>query len=508
LLDDLDKAHTGGHMNKRFPAYLVIIIIALSAVAILAAARLRQGGPQPISAAGPSSTHQAAAASGDVVGNSVFRDIVRRQNPVVVSITTQSRVRTPQLTQFGEDDFFGRFFGVPMTPREQIQQGLGSGFIISAEGDILTNNHVVAGADRIRVGLFGDERRSYDAKVLGRDPLTDTALIRLEKGPGHLTVATLGDSEALEPGDWVLAIGNPFRLGHTVTAGVVSYKARPFAVTEGRFQNMLQTDASINPGNSGGPLLNMRGEVVGINSAILSGGGAGNIGIGFAVPINAVKALMPELRKGQLRRGRLGVQVQTPPITDDEARELGLPKPEGAIVSTVEPGSPAARAGLQAGDVIVEFNGKTVADGDQLTGMVVTSAVGSRVPVTFYRKGQRQTANVTIEELVLDEEGRQRQGDTSRPGFGLSLIDLTPEIAQQLRLAPGTGGALVEGVEPFAPAANAGLRRGDVIVEVNREPVRSAADAVRLLRQLKPGQTAFVLVSRQGTQLFVTMRTE
>ena len=504
----LEKARKGDHMTKRFPAYLIIILIAVSAVAIVAATRLRQPRSESSGEAAPTPASQPAAAIRDVVGNSMFRDIVRRQNPVVVSITTESRVRTPQFTQFGDDDFFRRFFGVPMTPGEQLRQGLGSGFIIGAEGEILTNNHVVAGADRIRVGLFGDERRTYDAKVLGRDPLTDSALIRLEKAPGQLTVATLGDSEALEPGDWVLAIGNPFRLGHTVTAGVVSYEARPFAVTEGRFQNMLQTDASINPGNSGGPLLNMRGEVVGINSAILSGGGAGNIGIGFAVPINAVKALMPELRQGQVRRGRLGVQVQTPPITEDEARELGLPKPEGAIISTVEPRSPAASGGLQAGDIIVEFGGKAVADGEQLTGMVVTTAVGSRVPVTFYRKGQRHTTTVTIEELVLDDEGRRRQGDTSQPGFGLSLMDLTPEIAQQLRLAPGAAGALVEGVEPFAPAANAGIQRGDVILEINREPVRSAADAVRFLRQLKSGQTAFVLLSRQGTQVFVTMRTE
>jgi serine protease Do len=279
-------------MSKRTAIYLIVVLVAVSTIALVAARR--QGNPSSEPASTPTSSNQAPAARDEVVGNSVFRDIVRRQNPVVVSITTEARVRAPEMTQFfGDDDFFGRFFGVPRTPREQLRQGLGSGFIINAEGEILTNNHVVAGADRIRVGLFGDERRTYDAKVLGRDPLTDSALIRLENAPDKVTVATLGDSHALEPGDWVLAIGNPFRLGHTVTAGVVSYKARPFAVTEGRFQDMLQTDASINPGNSGGPLLNMRGEVVGINTAILAGASAGNIGIGFAVPINAVKALMP-----------------------------------------------------------------------------------------------------------------------------------------------------------------------------------------------------------------------
>jgi serine protease Do len=499
-------------MRHRSIAYLIVIVAVVSTVAIIAATRLgssfgnqdNQTGTQ--GAVG--TTGRTATATEDVAGLTIFREIVRRQNPVVVSIMTESRVRAPEFSQFDDDEFFRRFFGVPRTPREQLQQGLGSGFIISDDGDILTNNHVVAVADRIRVGLFGDERRTYDAKVVGRDPLTDSALIRLENKPSELTAATLGDSEALEPGDWVLAIGNPFRLGHTVTAGVVSYKARPFAISEGRFQDMLQTDASINPGNSGGPLLNMHGEVVGINTAILSGGGAGNIGIGFAVPINTVKALMPQLRQGRVHRGRLGVQVQTIPITEDDARGLGLPKPEGAIVSTVEPGSPAARAGIRAGDVIVEFGGKAVADGEQLTAMVVGTQAGSRVPVAFYRDGRRQTTTVTVEELTLDEEERRRQGDASQPGFGLSLRDLTPDVAQQLRLAPGTSGALVEGVETSAPAANAGIRRGDVILEINRDPVRSAADAVRILRQLRSGQTAFVLLSRQGNQVFVTMRTE
>jgi serine protease Do len=393
-------------------------------------------------------------------------------------------------------------------PREQRRQGLGSGFIISAAGEVLTNNHVVAGADRIRVGLFGNDRTTYNARVLGRDPLTDSALLRLEDPP-RLTVAALGDSEALEPGDWVLAIGNPFRLGHTVTVGVVSYKARSFAVTEGRFQNMLQTDASINPGNSGGPLLNTRGEVVGINSAILSGqSGGGNIGIGFAVPINTVKALLPELRQGQVQRGRLGVQVQTPPITQDEARQLGLPKPSGAIVSMVERNSPADRAGLRAGDVIVEFNGTSIDDGEELTATVVGTRGGTRAPVVFYRGGQRQTTTVTVETLSLEEEGRRAQAQPQRVGFGLSLTDITAEIAQQLRLAPGTRGAVVESVEPFAPAANAGLTRGDVVLQINRQPVRSAQDAARLLRQVGAGQSAFVLLSRQGTQVFVTMRAE
>jgi S1-C subfamily serine protease len=282
--------------------HLIPVILAASTLSFACGGTsTQQAGTTPDTrAVGTAGTRTASDSRDDVVTTSLFRNIVKRENPVVVSITTQSRVRTPDLDEVfgGDDDFFRRFFGAPRLPREHMQRALGSGFIISGDGEILTNNHVVAGAEQIRVGLFGDERTTYNATVIGRDPLTDSALIQLESGPGTLPTADLGDSDALEPGDWVVAIGNPFRLGHTVTVGVVSYKARPFAVTEGRFQNMLQTDASINPGNSGGPLIDVHGSVVGINSAILAGeDGEGNIGIGFAVPINTVKALLPSCAK-------------------------------------------------------------------------------------------------------------------------------------------------------------------------------------------------------------------
>jgi serine protease Do len=257
-------------------------------------------------------------------------------------------------------------------------------------------------------------------------------------------------------------------------------------------------------------LIDVHGAVIGINSAILAGeGGQGNIGIGFAVPINTVKALLPELRQGRVHRGRLGVQVQTPPITEDEARSLSLPKPEGAIVSMVEHDSPAERGGLRAGDVIVEYNSKAVSDGGQLTAMVVSTPAATSVPVVFYRNGQRQTTTVTVEELTLDEGDRQGQAPgASASGFGVSLGDLTADAARQLRLPAGADGALVEDVEPFTPAAEAGLTRGDVILEVNRQAVHSAADAARLLRQVKSGQVAFLLLSRRGNQVFVELRRE
>jgi serine protease Do len=380
---------------------ILIILFALAVAYDTAASRGFVSGSSPKRVAATNVSQAASAETSErVMNTSLFRTIAKRENPVVVFITVQSRTRTPDMTQFfGGDDFFWRFFGGPAQPHEQIQRGLGSGFVITHDGEILTNNHVVAGAQQIRVGLYGDDHKTYPAEVVGRDPLTDSALIKLKSAPTDLPTANLGDSDALEPGDWVMAIGNPFQLGHTVTVGVVSYKGRPFAVSEGRFQNMLQTDASINPGNSGGPLINVQGEVVGINSAILSGeGGGGNIGIGFAVPINTVKALLPQLRQGKVHRSQLGVQIQSRPVTDDEAKELGLPRAEGAIVSMVQHDSAAERAGLQAGDVITEYNGKPVSDADSLTAMVVDTPAGTRVPIVFYRHGSRQTASVTVEE--------------------------------------------------------------------------------------------------------------
>jgi serine protease Do len=273
---------------------------------------------------------------------------------------------------------------------------------------------------------------------------------------------------------------------------------------------MLQTDASINPGNSGGPLINVHDEVVGINSAILSGeGGGGNIGIGFAVPINTVKALLPQLRAGRVHRGRLGVRIQNTPITDEEAKALGLPKPEGAIINVVEHDSPADRAGLRAGDVIVAYDGNAVPDADRLTAMVATTRAGTRVPISFVRQGKQEQVTARIDELDYEnEEERRAGGGSPRSAFGLSLEDLTPDVARQLRLPADSAGALVDGVEPFTAAAEAGIVRGDVILEVNRQAVHSAREATRELDRVKPGQPAFLLLARRGNRVFVEMRRE
>jgi serine protease Do len=500
-------------MQRPWTVYgLMIALVAVTAALVTAMRRDR--GPEPLQGKRADAVQQTRAdgeTRSQAMDTALFRNMARRENPVVVYITTQSRLEMPELTEFLDgEDFLQRMFGGPMRHHERLQRALGSGFLIGQDGEILTNNHVVAGAEEIRVGLFRDERKTYLATVVGRDPLTDSALIKLKDAPRSLPVAVLGDSDALEPGDWVMAIGNPFQLGHTVTVGVVSYRGRPFAVTEGRFQNMLQTDASINPGNSGGPLINVQDEVVGINTAILSReGGEGNIGIGFAVPINIVKALLPQLRAGKVHRGRLGVQIQNMAITEEEAKALGLPKPEGAVVSMVEQGSPAERAGLRAGDVIVTYEGKPVPDADRLTAMVAATPAGSRVPITFFRDGKQETVTATIDELEYqDEQGRRAAGRTPGSAFGLSLEDFTPDIARQLRLPPGSDGALVESVEPFTAAADAGIAPGDVILEVNRQPVHSGRDAMRELDRVKSGQPAFLLLARHGNRLFVEMRRE
>ncbi len=417
-------------MPKRMlPVVLTVLIIAAAVAVATAVRKAPPAGSSNTTAANTSAASAAADRHDDdqVVTTGLFRSIAKRENPVVVAITTQSHVKTPDVSSFfgggGDNDFFRRFFGAPgqpgtpnQTPREQVREALGSGFLIGADGEILTNNHVVAGADRIRVALFSEVHKTYEAAVVGRDPLTDSALIKLKNAPANLPTATLGDSDALEPGDWVMAIGNPFQLGHTVTVGVISYNGRPFATSEGRWQKMLQTDASINPGNSGGPLINTRGEVIGVNTAILAGeDGGSNIGIGFAVPVNTVKALLPQLRKGVVERGQLGVQILSAPITQDEVSGLGLPNTQGAIVSRVQPDSPAERAGLRAGDVIVAFNGQPVPDADHLTALVVNTAPDASVPIVYYRNGRRQTTTATIGRLELEGSSQAKGASASAP---------------------------------------------------------------------------------------------
>jgi serine protease Do len=438
------------------------------------------------------------------ITSATFREIAEAQMPAVVNIRTESQARVRAMPQFppGFPFDFRRFTPMPREERRLVE-GTGSGFIIDASGLILTNHHVVEDAMTIVVGLYGEPEITYAAEVVGRDVLTDSALIRLTEEPQvPLRTAALGSSAELQPGDWVLAVGNPFNLAHTATVGVVSAIGRPYPVAEGRSQDVIQTDAAINPGNSGGPLMNLRGEVVGINTAMVGNGGAGSLGIGFAIPIDAVRAVLPQLRKGDVARGRLGVQItRVPAVAVDE---FGLSSRDGAVVSTLAPGGPAARAGVRPGDVVVEYNGDTVSDPDALSRMVSNTAPGTTVPMVVVREQERRTLEVQVDQLTLGKPDAATT-DSVAEGFGLTLRDPTRAEAAQLRLPPNRGGVLVAEVAAGSTGTRAGMRPGDVILEVGREPVRGAADALQRLAALEPDGTALLLLWRDGREVFVTV---
>jgi serine protease Do len=510
--------------------YAVLIAIASLAVGMVIASRLDLT---------PASSAQMVAMPamnstplGGPIDATTFRNIAKAQIPTVVNIRTESRQRTQDLTEFfggqGGDDFLRRFFGgqTPDQPRQrprqrspqgQLTEGAGTGFVIDKGGYILTNNHVIEGADKITVAFVGAARNEeYPAKVVGHDPLTDSALLQLTEMPSApMQEARFGDSSQMQQGDWVMAIGNPFNLGHTVTVGVISALDRPFGGTATRQQPMIQTDAAINPGNSGGPLLNIRGEVIGMNTAIYTDAQrAANIGIGFATPINTIRELLPQLRSGKISRGVIGVSISRDPITKEIAKDLGLPNTSGAVISSVSPNAPAAKAGLQRGDVIVEFNGRPVTDSDSLVSMVVATKPGTTVPITIYRDNQRKTLNITPDELDLEAEanggrsprpnGPERETPTATD-FGMQLEAITPEIARQLELPRGRGGAIVSDIDRGSVAANAGIQPNDVIVEVNRQPVANVSQVTRALQNAAPGRPVFLVVWRDGQEFFITM---
>jgi len=506
--------------------YALLIAVASAAVGMVIASKLElapTSSAQGVMTAPPANS---APLTGPVDA-STFRTIAKSMSPSVVNIRTESRARQSQMTQFfgGDDDLLERFFGGgggqqrrQQQERPQVTQAAGTGFIISAkDGLILTNNHVVEDATKIQVSFYGDDPDvSYLAKVVGRDQLTDSALIELTETPKReLTEVKFGDSAQMQPGDWVMAIGNPFGLAHTVSVGVISATERPFPITDGRSQDVLQTDAAINPGNSGGPLLNVRGEVVGINTAIYTDSRqTGNIGIGFAVPINTVRELLPQLRTGKVTRGVIGVSVGAIPL--DSLEMLGLKERAGALVSSVNAGGPAAKAGVEPGDVIVEFNGKPVKNRDELVGYVTRTAPGSTVPVKVLRDKVEKRLSITIDELNLEAETARTSRDANEPepeerageGFGMTVGSLTQEMARRLRLPSGTEGVVITDIEAGSPAQRGGLARGDVLLQVNRRPVGTVADAARELGKVASGSTAFLLVLRNGQESFVTVRKE
>jgi serine protease Do len=423
-----------------------------------------------------------------------FAQVAESVGPAVVNINTVTRVsgRTPVEEFFG-DEFFKRFFG-DAPERQQVQRSLGSGVIVDPSGIVLTNAHVVERATEIEVSTA--DGKKHKAKLAGVDKKTDLAVLKLQGG-GPYPAANLGDSDAVKVGDWVLAIGSPFGLQKTVTAGIISAKGR--SIGQGPFDDFLQTDAAINPGNSGGPLVNMSGEVVGINSAILSRTG-GNVGIGFSIPVNMAKRIYTELAaKGKVTRGWLGVSIQ--PLTPELAKSFGLKEPNGVLISDVMQQSPAATAGIASGDVIIEFDKKKVDSPQELQKAVAATTPGRAVPLKVWRDKGEKTLEIKIGETP-DEAVALKSTNKGKSLLGLDVRPITPELARQLNLRTPEG-VIVFSVDEESAASEAGLQRGDVIREVNRQKVRSVQDFEKVTKDVKDGDRVTVLLQRGPQSLYV-----
>jgi len=458
----------------------------------------------------------AAAAPAPLDDNSVsallsldqaMETLAARVTPAVVNITVTSKTKGrgddnadqdgPTSQQFAPDNNpfgnFGpfRFFGQPSRP--QIEHGLGSGVIISPDGYIITNNHVVDGAVDVRVTMH--DRRVFSAKVVGTDPLTDLAVIKIN-GSGFASLP-LGDSTKLHPGQTVLAFGNPFGFRFTVTKGIVSALNRPNPDSNRRKPGeFIQTDAAINPGNSGGPLVNARGEVIGINTFLISDNGSFS-GMGFAIPTQIVRPTIDALmRNGKVSHGYMGIGISD--VTPENSKFFDVTKSEGALVTQVEPDSPAAKAGLKNGDVIVGLDGKPVSDSGELQVQVGQKQPGTTIHLDLMRNGKSETVPITLEAMGSRDKVASNTSETGKPRWGLALGDLSSDARQQLQAPSEIRGAVVENVEPGSSAENAGLERGDVIVEVNRKPVQSASDVQKALGSIPKGQDVLVLVWSQG----------
>jgi serine protease Do len=428
-----------------------------------------------------------------------FAAIAKRTMPIVVNISTTTQRSARGGSNDPLEEFFGRFFG-EVPSRENSSRSLGSGILISKDGEILTNFHVVRSADTIKVKLA--DQTEYDARLVGKDDRTDLALIKVRKSGGNLPFARLGISSQLEVGDWVMAIGNPFGLEHTVTAGIVSAKGR--VIGAGPYDNFIQTDASINPGNSGGPLINALGEVVGVNSAIFSQGG-GNIGIGFAIPIDLAKKVTDQLRKnGRVIRGWLGIRAQD--VTPQMAASAGITRPaaEMAVVTEVAENSPAAEAGIKTGDLIVELNGKPVPKSHELPSLIADTPPNQKVTLKIIHENKEQTLTVKIGELPDDNDASQ-QLEARDPEIGVRVQRITPEAARRLGLS-STKGVLVIEVQPGSPADQVGLQPADVIREVNQKPVNNVKDFERVARQGRRGDRILLLVQRGDNAVFFALK--
>ncbi|MBU0728430.1 MAG: DegQ family serine endoprotease [Proteobacteria bacterium] len=451
--------------------------------------------------------------------NSTFADLAEKLGPTVVNIYTTQVLsppkkqlqRHPQKQPFNNEEipeFFKRFFEIPPQefgehPHQQQDKkttSLGSGVINSADGYIITNNHVIENADKIKVRLTNLEE--YEAEIVGRDPKTDIALIKITPEKA-LPFAIFGDSDSLRVGDWVMAIGNPFGFEHTVTAGIVSAKGR--SIGGGPYENFIQTDASINLGNSGGPLFNMNGEMVGINTAIYSRSG-GNIGLGFAIPVNMAKWVIKQLKEHkQVSRGWLGVMIQD--VTTELAKQFGLTRPIGALVGEVSKDSPAEKAGILPGDVIIKYQDKEITHMTQLPAMVAQTTAGTHEKITIIRKGKEQVISVTIGKLEEEKINYGDAGEEPQQTAGLTVQELTPELAESLGIEEKKG-LLVTDVEAGSPAAEAGMRRGDLILEVNQMPVGDLNAYNAILKNTKKSENILFLINRNNHTRFIVVKNE
>jgi len=431
-----------------------------------------------------------------------FADLADKVKGSVVNISTTQVVEGNPLMPFlGPNSPFGNFLG-PNLPKEFFgnnphgkmkTHALGSGFVISQEGLILTNNHVVEKATEIKIKL--ENGKEYDAKLVGRDPKTDLALIQVSPDKDFPAPAVLGDSDALRVGDWVMAVGNPFGLGHTVTTGIISAKSRILGA--GPYDDFLQTDAAINPGNSGGPLFNMQGQVIGINTAIIAQGQ----GIGFAIPINMATELLPQLKTGKVVRGWLGVMIQD--ITPELAKSFGLKSAKGVLVSDVVKDGPAEKGGLLRGDVILRFEAKEIENAHTLSQLVAATAPNTPVKIDLLRNGKEETISLKLGTMA--EEGQKVISQQKESDWGMMIQELTPQLAQQLGLEPGTTGVVISDISESSPAAEAGLRSGDLITEVNRTAVKSLNDYQQALKKVKNGENILLLVKRGSGAFYAVL---
>jgi serine protease Do len=477
-------------MKKNIPARLITVILAVLFIGIYIGSQsgCERGKPGPTEV---------------VAFPQSFADLIEKVKPAVVNVSTTTTVTVPGSPFrhfFGPDDegpfgdFFKRHFG-DIPDRKMKQSSLGSGFIIDKDGFIITNNHVVEGADEIKVTLA--DGREFKARVIGRDPKTDLALIKISSVFKNLPVLPLGDSDRMRVGDWLLAIGNPFGLEHTVTQGILSATGR--VIGAGPYDNFLQTDAPINPGNSGGPLINLKGEVIGISSAIVATGQ----GIGFAIPSNMAKTVVPQLReKGKVTRGWLGVSIQS--VTPEIAQAFGLKEPRGALVGDVVTGGPAEAAGIKRGDIIVSFDGKDVKNMPELSRMVAGTPVGKMVDVRVVRSGKDIDLKVTVTELTEGQTASRSREKES--GLGIAVDDITPRWMDKFRLKTRTG-VVVVGVAPDGIAAEAGIQPGDIILEINNRPVRNMNDYREAIGRIEKGGPVLFLIKRGPQTFYITIKT-